>query len=424
MLKVTNKMPTTKKKKKMPAKKKSKSTRVKIARQSRRNKLMMLIVVLLVAGIGVKLLISSFAATSNFTLIGTHPQAALQPTAWGKTIQALKVWNGKLYSGYGDWNANTGPISLTPLDLTTNTFATTPELNAQTETIDKFRVLGGNLFAPSIDPSGGYSTDYVFANLLNGAANWQQVGPNNTLKGVKLAHAFDMATLTGSDLWIVGADYDTAQAVVWRSLDGGTTWTKMLSVPPKSTGDETRMYGIGVLNGKVYVQATEISGTTGGTVGEEQNSHVFDGTSWSNGPNLFAYSYAYHDQAFAGKLVYLGNASPTFVGPTGLTAFDGNKAQAVSAPSSFYDFDVDGGTLYAVGSNGNIYSTTDLVNWITVQVAPAGARSITESNGIVYVGTTDSKIYSYNLANGVIGGTSGGGTTGGTKCHGKGAKGC
>ncbi len=36
----------------------------------------------------------SNALSTNFTLLGTHPQAAAQPTATGKTIRTLKAYNG------------------------------------------------------------------------------------------------------------------------------------------------------------------------------------------------------------------------------------------------------------------------------------------------------------------------------------------
>ena len=48
------------------------------------------------------------ATTLNFTELATHPQAASQPTEQGRTINNLKIFNGKLYAAYGDYNANTG----------------------------------------------------------------------------------------------------------------------------------------------------------------------------------------------------------------------------------------------------------------------------------------------------------------------------
>src|SRR5947209_35044 len=100
--------------------------------------------------------------SGHFVLLGTHPQAAQQATAMGRTIQTLVGWNGQIYSGYGDYGANTGPIAITPFDPAAGTFASTPDLTHDlTEQIDISRNICGRLYAPSIDPKGGVSTDFA-----------------------------------------------------------------------------------------------------------------------------------------------------------------------------------------------------------------------------------------------------------------------
>lgn len=95
-----------------------------------------LLFVIFFAVVGTYLLLASQAApggnrgkqSGDFSLVGTHPQAGQQPTTQGKTIMALHAWNGKIYAGYGDVTANTGPIAITPYNPATGMFDATPEI--------------------------------------------------------------------------------------------------------------------------------------------------------------------------------------------------------------------------------------------------------------------------------------------------------
>lgn len=311
-------------------------------------------------------------ATVNFVKVATHPQAIAQPTSRGKTITTLKPWNGQLYSGYGDYGANTGPIAVTPFDGAR--FAPTPELAAaDTEAIYLYREVGGKLYAPSIDPRAG--SDFAMATA-GSPASWVNPTPIGT------THAFDTVTLTGGDLWLVGSSGN--DAVAWRSLDGGTTWTEQLRVPAANTtsGNFARFYGAAVHGGKLYVQAHDYYG------GAHSRSKVFDGSGWSDGPSLGLFTHA---EPFAGKLLYHGAAhSGSGQGP--LQVFDGT--QSTSAYGLWvWDYTIDGGTVYVLGVDGKVMASRDLATWSHVGTAPSVARSIGVMNGTLYVGGTDSAIY-------------------------------
>ena len=73
------------------------------------------------------------------------------------------------------------------------------------------------------------------------------------------------------------------------------------------------------------------------------------------------------------------------------TAVSGTKV--TSTGRAFYNYSVDGGTLYGLGANGQISRTTNLRTWTDIKtLAPQSARSIVVINGVIYVGTTDSRI--------------------------------
>jgi hypothetical protein len=308
--------------------------------------------------------------SSRMTRLAVHPQAVQQPTAMGRILCTLKAWRGLIYVGYGDYSQNTGPIAITPFDPSTALFRAPELADNQTEAIGLFRVLGDALYVPSTDPRGLASTDYAVCDAMG----WRQV------QAIGALHAFDMATL-GSDLWLVGAK-DT-DAVAWRSLDNGATWTREFTVIPP-TGYSWRIYAAGVFNKRLYVQ-----------VDGESSSHVYDPASsgdtagWSSGPYLGS---CWHPEEFAGRMVYLlwGNVNVPKL--TSLCAFDGKVVKTVG-PAPLYDYTIDGDTLYGLGGKGVVYATADLARWARVSSAPASARSIVTLGGRVHAGTTDSAIY-------------------------------
>ena len=308
--------------------------------------------------------------------MGTHPQASRQATAVGRTLTTLQSWNGKLYSGFGDYSANTGPIALTPFDGIC--FAAAPELKADTEAVWTFRVIGGKLYAPSIDPRR--RADFAVGMSANAGVTWS----NPTV--VRATHAYDVASVTGSDLWIVGSD--GAEAAAWRSLDGGAAWRKVLAVPPVSgvAGDYARFYGAGVYQGKLYLQATDFQG------GPHPSTNVFDGESWANGPSLGTFNHAH---VFAGRLLYHGGFHAGWSSAY-LKAFDGIGLETV-LPRRIYDYTLHGNEVYSLAGDGRIRKTTNLATWTDVADAPDMARSIAVFNGSIFVGGTDSTLYNFPL---------------------------
>ncbi|HSX14696.1 MAG TPA: Ig-like domain-containing protein [Candidatus Saccharimonadales bacterium] len=325
-------------------------------------------------------------AIASFSLVGTHPQAALQPTATGQTIQTLKAWNGKLYAGYGDWAQNTGPIDINPLDLTSKTFATQPLLSANTDAIILFRSLNGKLYAPSTDPrkdkTTGQEADFALGDTSTGVETW-----TNHVNQAGMTHVFDMTSF-GGNLWMAGSK--GYNAVVYRSSDGGATWTQSLSEPSQTSCGivAARYYFMVVYNNKLWVQAGDLGCSV------HPNSMVFDGTSWSSGPAITTSRSAYNANTFAGKVVIQDWQS---VSASALRTFNGTTNSTVLSSVFNYTIASDG-YLYALQSNGNVSKSLDLTNWTVVATAPTTARSIEVMNGIIYVGTTDSKIYAADTA--------------------------
>ncbi len=355
-----------------------------------------------------QVLAAGTAPVGSLVFVASHPYAIKQPTARGRYLWNMEPYNGKLYVGYGDYDANTGPIKIAPYDPVTNTFIL--EWTSYTEAIENFRTLGGKLYAPSTDLK---KTSVVGQSALYVAGlPWQNFYPFGA------THAYDMNTLNGSDLWVVGSK--STSAVAWRSTDGGLTWNVALSLPRKIKGQFERFYFIGSYNGKIYLQAYP----------DYQTSKVFDGTTWTDGPNLLTWAWGWRPILFAGKMIYSqedhgspfypvitatptqasGSPSPTGGTPTGgggppvdhgspIFTFDGTTVTQLSN-NDVRIFTIDGNYFYGASQAGLVYRTTDLINWESLGGSlPAGeyAASIAILNDTLYMGTNKANIYKLDI---------------------------
>ncbi len=323
---------------------------------------------------------NTYAQVDSFFVVGVHPAAVLQSTISGKQLKTLFPWKGKLYSGYGDYNDNTGPINIYSFSPDSLTF--TREAIASTEAVYNYRAINGMLYAPAIDRRG--SGDFAKMDS-NGIWGNYKFGTYNS------EHVYDAAGLNDSVLFMVGSQ--SSNAAVWESNNNGLTWKQIRadSAISGQSGDFARFYFAGVYNGNLYVQARDYYGSL------HPNSKVYNGITWSDGPSLFPLSgsLGWRPEVFAGKLVYRswepGNT-------TALRSFDGINNQWVN---SLYVFDclIDSGYLYALVDSGyavlNIRRTNDLVNWENLMKAPNTSRSFAILNDKLFVGTTDSKIMQY-----------------------------
>ncbi|MEO1235905.1 MAG: hypothetical protein AAFX76_03860 [Planctomycetota bacterium] len=170
---------------------------------------------------------------------GRGPRNANQPDFGPLSGRARNVWDlqahqGKVYLGGGNTTTNPGPINLWAFDHAAGAFGATPELVVQSEAIENFRVLGGELVVPNHDPVSG---DRLKFDRLGSDGVWRSFGgsPN-------LAHVRDVAELDDGTLVLVGnsrrpdptLDFDENGALVVTqvglpgaavSLDNGQTFT-------------------------------------------------------------------------------------------------------------------------------------------------------------------------------------------------------
>lgn len=332
----------------------------------------------------------------SFRQVAVHPGAAAQPTETGKQIADLAFHNRQLWSGYGDYDANTGPIEIRPLDPTTGEFGDV-QVMANTEQVARFRSIDGALYAPMIDPTGAggsYVSD-VSGTWAAGAYSAEVA---------RMVHTYDVATDRNGDLFMAGSanamdGSGFAGATLKRSQDGGATWETVLvdtdADPARRDGFE-RFYWIANVGGNIVVRAHSVDGAKMWIWdGSEWTSRIAGGISINGIEAGVVGSFWPNLTANIGPNVFVGSVASNING----WEFDdaGNYVAAFSMRNpgvgwvrDFYE--APDGYTYMIGDTG-IARAKDRTGWELVGSAPRGARSVAvDEAGYVWVGGDGGKI--------------------------------
>ncbi len=320
------------------------------------------------------------------------------PCVYARNVWDLQSFGSKLYIGSGnsgnDPCGNAGPINFIAYDPATNTYTT--EYTGNTEQIDRFIILNGQLVTPSHDPRG---LDEL-AIFRKGTTSWtKQTG----ITPAAVVHTYDLMNFGGSLFASVGGVYSS----VYISSDGGANWQAGNS----SVLD--RGYAMFTLNGKLYlIEDFGISSTTPALY------EYVSGASFTALPAIqFAQMYPgistsgmlsgkiQRPTNYLSMIVYIGAATtndhqgdPFGLFKASTFSSTGTDASKITLPGNAKPWDVlvgSDGKLYVLGSipNGARYwvtvmSTTDLNTW-TEEFrfdSVTYARSLEQLNGDFYFG--------------------------------------
>lgn len=259
----------------------------------------------------------------------------------------LQLIDGEIYAGYGDYNANTGPIHVESVPAASPLDAWTDHVTAATEQVGVIRPLAdGRILVPHLDPQSDGAAGYA-ERQANGA--WVDRATRITATGG--VHVFDIVEAAGR-LWACGAadvlPTPTAdgQAVVWHSTDGGATWVESLRDP--HLDPESRFYCLASVGDAVWVRnpmgnTTFVWTASDGwqTAGVQMLPDMADG----------APGVAWGDGYLLGSTVRVGQ------GEISAYYFDGTGTADVQA-SGLLAWTVGGdGAFYALQSPGRITRT-------------------------------------------------------------------
>ncbi len=302
--------------------------------------------------------------SGSMVQVGDFPAAIRTPYS---TIHTLKAFQGRIYMGYGDWN-NHPAVVINSYRPATEKFHW--EFSANTDSIGVLREIAGRLWVPHTDPV--HYDDFKDLSYLSDGV-WRDMAPFGML------HVFDIATLTGSDLWCVGSrtvtDTNVGGAAVFRSVDGGRTWTDV-TVP--STQD--RYYYGFALRGRFYVvDARYDESGAGQRFSTLWPSQIFKATTIGTGSNE--------------SMVAIDDLTPGIGLPQArnLVAFNGLSWSALR--SGVFDFAWDGSNLYTL-EQGSLwrrnYPAPVETPWerLDFDNVSASAKAVEVMDGVIYVADT------------------------------------
>lgn len=355
-------------------------------------------------------------------------------------IHDLAVADGKVFAGYGDYNINTGPVSLNSYSIATG--AEKHEvMGMPAEEIHALRVWDGKVYAPNMDPRVSWTSPANYG-LYDSATH-----AGSYVANTPFVHVFDAAKL-GGELFLAGSIQNPDKtaygptntiAAIKKSVDGGATWTiertaaddpAVLATYP-GDGEYARYYWMSVVNGKLYTRASTMSATGAASLafqypGKDGVQHTAynntgldvytPGSGWSTvdpGPVIATLPHPYHADAVGSKIVFSKSTLRGDVisvnGSAGLAAFDTatGKYTTISGPglSAVLDTYQDGSTTYMLANSPTVpavYSSTDGSTWTKradVSGITGNAESIAVSGSTVFIGTGTATIYKATLPN-------------------------
>ena len=279
-----------------------------------------------------------------FAYAGTVPGAAAQPTPLGKAILDLTAWQDRLYVGYGDYGANTGPIAITTFSPSTGVIAEV--YKADTEAVWNYRPMGDELVAPSIDP-----------RIASDAAVAEVGEPWRAITSIGATHVFDGVAL-GSDWYLAGSR--DVNAEIWRSSDQGLTWAMVLSLAPAGDGSFLRFFWIASLDGRLYAQAYVCWDPPKRGWAQPAAWELVDGV-WRERPGILVPGggWGWKPYTVAGRVVFHGWGHDR----TGsLFSFDGTRTIEIAAKVRDHTVDSEG-RLWIVTADRRVMVSSDLATW-------------------------------------------------------------
>jgi hypothetical protein len=330
----------------------------------------------------------TFDAWVSVPAIAAHSEA-------GRRISHLVAYQGRLYPEYGDYFSNNGPVDLVGVDIDDG------ELHSEHDDFSAERVRyietsDGRLWALGIDPRGAPSPEADFAVRDAGSDEWTPFYTLPRPPGGLVYLVTDLAELNGA-LYLCGQAGEE-EAYVWKSVDGGVTWTTDLTVGTESgaPGTWATFWNFVRHGDRLWVVAQDSDNYPPQTVGHYLEAGG-DGT-WVESavdvPNVGSGGGA--NIVLAGYSFVLRDGLSGYGGM--LTRFDGSETTSWVLDTRVQDLSVGGGYLWALTTELGVFRTVDGETWDHVCSGPGDGTSILYLDGYLYAGTVGGDIVRRALA--------------------------
>ena len=293
----------------------------------------------------VLLLVLKSNAYGAFSLFSTHPYAIQLSSTGGDTIEDLRLFNNKIYAGYGNYNNHTNPTRVCAFQPPSNQFVC--ETTIDSETVHHFRIIGNTMYVIGGDPRP--SNFDFFAQSSGG--NWFKQAAFTS----NVAHVYDIES-SGGTLWLTLTKFDDDTRLMKRLPNG--SWVESLTVRPISghtTSNYSVLFFVAEFQGKLYTQAMDT-----GIDGVQPFSRVSldNGVTWNNDPSILLHRGLpnimsrndFKHYVFANHLVMQQGEH--------LVKFNGSVSETIQ--SDVRDYTIQNGVVYILKNGGEILQSTNL----------------------------------------------------------------
>jgi hypothetical protein len=335
----------------------------------------------------------------------------------------LQAWRGRIYLGYGDWDNNLGPVDIWYYTPTAHAFVketvyvspTRPAARVDEDAIDRYVVIGGDLYIPGTDPRESWQRGNFYRNDGTGWVKYRTI-PHGV-------HTFDLAGYGGALFAAIGPDVG-AEGLL-RSDDGGLTWTPAIS--QVYAGDDAywnRFYELYELSGDLFAVKSPTPTDTRPSVYHYQQPGFVTTTIDLVPDQLDGFIFVRDEVfVFGDTALYVPWSRDTITAPIPVIPalyraepwqdgqrvafFDGKHPRDVVVTDGWvYVLDAGGprnivgeGAPDPAGYTATIYTSEDLATWEPVVTAHfADTPSALEVlDGLAYIGTYSGDVYALPL---------------------------
>jgi len=321
-------------------------------------------------------------AQAQFVKVGTC-QPAID---WGfPAIHSLSSAHGKIYLGYGDWNAHPGPVILTSYDPATGVMTAEHSLN--TDSIGAMREIDGKLYIPSIDPI--HYQHFEDFTIIHPDGHIERRTPAG------FYHLYDIFKSSEDHLIIMGSqepnEVDVSNGTIYRSLNGGTSWDNFHpSLQPEPLPQVTTPF-------RYYWGFEDPRGI-------HFENTLFD-TNWQEGSHSYgAVDHLHQHGSLNNQLTFMVvEKPPAASGWNGELIKIDASGGSQTIDLAVKDYALFENTLYILNSLGTSISLTDVFQSQTQNpfewTPPVAFESLHILDGILYGGAFDGDLYAVRLDN-------------------------
>lgn len=310
----------------------------------------------------------------------------------------LKIFNGKIYRGGGNYSNNTGDTPIWAYDIKQQNWVLTG--TAEDEAIQRFIEIDGTLYTPGIDATAtGWSKGNFYYLYKNTWVKMRTI-PNGI-------HVYDIAKYDGK--LFIGTATEDVHTALYYTTDGGNTFTHVKiydkdgSLYPVPAGhDYTRVYELVNYKGTLYALVGFYNNTTKKTkyhffvYKNNRLEYLADAASYTQ-YSLVSYN-KFSDKVIFNDACYI--AARNLYAVTDFTASAESQKIQIPNDASVADVLVKNGVLYVLARENKSDGTFETIIYKSTTGKEGGFQKVTSFSYSIMPNsfeTEDGKVFYVNM---------------------------